>query len=64
MPVLYGDAGSSEILEHAALEHARALVITLPDDAAALAVVVTAREHARRTCTSSRAPRRGTARGG
>jgi CPA2 family monovalent cation:H+ antiporter-2 len=43
VPVLYGDAGSSEIMDHAALEKARALVITLPDDAAALAVAETAR---------------------
>jgi len=44
VPVLYGDAGNSEVLTHAALEHARTLVITLPDDAAALAVVETARQ--------------------
>ncbi len=46
VPVLYGDAGSSEILAHAALPRARALVITLPDDAAALAVLETARAYA------------------
>jgi K+:H+ antiporter len=46
VPVLYGDAGSSEILEHCNLERARALVITLPDDAAVLAVVATARRQA------------------
>jgi CPA2 family monovalent cation:H+ antiporter-2 len=46
VPVLYGDAGSSEILAHAALERARALVVTLPDDAAALAVLQTARSYA------------------
>jgi CPA2 family monovalent cation:H+ antiporter-2 len=45
VPVLYGEAGNSEILEHAGLARARALVITLPDDAAALAVVSTARKH-------------------
>ena len=45
VPVLYGDAGNSEILQHAALERSRAIVVTLPDDAAALAVVNTA--HAR-----------------
>ena len=43
VPVLYGDASSSEILEHASLDRARALVITLPDDAAALAVAHTVR---------------------
>jgi monovalent cation:H+ antiporter-2, CPA2 family len=46
VPVLYGDAASSEILEHAGLATARALVITLPDDAAALAVATTARKQA------------------
>jgi Trk K+ transport system NAD-binding subunit len=46
VPVLYGEAGNSEILNHAALGRARALVITLPDDAAALAVVMTARKQA------------------
>ena len=44
VPVLYGDAGSSEILTHAALERARALVVTLPDDSAALAVLKTTRD--------------------
>jgi CPA2 family monovalent cation:H+ antiporter-2 len=44
VPVLYGHAGSSEILEQAGLERARALVVTLPDDASALAVVATARD--------------------
>jgi len=46
VPVLYGDAANSEILEHAALSRARALVITLPDDAAAIMVVMTARSEA------------------
>ncbi len=45
MPVLYGDAANSEVLKHANLEHARALVVTLPDDAAAVAVVATAKRH-------------------
>jgi CPA2 family monovalent cation:H+ antiporter-2 len=44
VPVLYGEAGNSEILEHAQLARARLLVITLPDDAAALSVVLTARK--------------------
>jgi CPA2 family monovalent cation:H+ antiporter-2 len=44
VPVLFGDAGSSDILENAHLDRARAVVITLPDDAAALAVVATARK--------------------
>jgi CPA2 family monovalent cation:H+ antiporter-2 len=46
VPVLYGEADNSEILAHASLSTARALVITLPDDAAALAVVATARKQA------------------
>ena len=46
VPVLYGDAASSEILQHAGLVRARALIITLPDDSANLAVVSTARKEA------------------
>ena len=46
VPVLYGDASNSEILDHAGLDRARALVITLPDDAAALAVAATVRKDA------------------
>ncbi|MEZ5318960.1 MAG: cation:proton antiporter [Vicinamibacterales bacterium] len=46
VPVLFGDAGNSEILDHAELDHARALVITLPDDAAVMTVAVTARRRA------------------
>jgi CPA2 family monovalent cation:H+ antiporter-2 len=46
VPVLYGDASSSEILDHASLDHARALVITLPDDASALAVAHRVRQDA------------------
>lgn len=41
--VLYGDAASSEILQHARLDRARLLVVTLPDDVSALAVVQYAR---------------------
>jgi monovalent cation:H+ antiporter-2, CPA2 family len=46
VPVLYGDASSSEILDHAGLDRARAIVITLPDDAAALAVAATVKKDA------------------
>jgi CPA2 family monovalent cation:H+ antiporter-2 len=46
VPVLYGDAGSSEILKHAHLASARALVITLPDDVAVLSVVAIAQKQA------------------
>jgi CPA2 family monovalent cation:H+ antiporter-2 len=43
VPVIYGDASSSEIMQTVGLERARALVITLPDDSSALAVVSTTR---------------------
>jgi len=46
VPVLYGDASSSEILDHAGLSRARVVVITLPDDAAALAVAETVKKNA------------------
>jgi CPA2 family monovalent cation:H+ antiporter-2 len=44
VPALFGDAANSEILNHAALDHARALVVTLPEEAAAETVVSTARQ--------------------
>jgi CPA2 family monovalent cation:H+ antiporter-2 len=40
---LFGDAANSEILQHAGLNHARALVVTVPDDTAASIIVATAR---------------------
>ena len=43
VPVLFGDAANSEVLDHAGLESARALVVTLPDEAAAALVVAGAR---------------------
>ncbi len=46
VPTLYGDAANSEVLSHAGLDHARALVVTLPDEAAAEMVVATARDRA------------------
>ena len=46
MPVLFGDAANSEVLKYANLERARVLVITLPSDASALAVVATAKRQA------------------
>jgi CPA2 family monovalent cation:H+ antiporter-2 len=42
-PVVFGDAANSEILGTTALDRARALVVTVPDDAAALMVVTAAR---------------------
>jgi CPA2 family monovalent cation:H+ antiporter-2 len=44
VPTLFGDAANSEILTHAALEHARALVVTIPDETAAELIVTAARE--------------------
>lgn len=43
VPALLGDAANSEILHYTGLERARALVVTLPDEAAAEVVVATAR---------------------
>ena len=55
VPVLYGEADNSEILANASLPTARALVITLPDDAANLAVAATARSLAPSVQVISRA---------
>ena len=44
VPTLFGDAANSEILSHAGLERARALVVTLPDESATATVVVAARQ--------------------
>ena len=46
LDVLFGDAANSEILDHAGLERARALVVTLPDEPAASLVVANARRAA------------------
>jgi CPA2 family monovalent cation:H+ antiporter-2 len=46
VPLLFGDAANSEILNHAGLERAQALVVTLPDEAAAEIVVAAARQSA------------------
>lgn len=43
-PTLFGDAANSELLTHAQLEHARALVATLPDEAATGLIVAAARQ--------------------
>jgi monovalent cation:H+ antiporter-2, CPA2 family len=45
VPTLYGDAADSEVLDHAGLADARALVVTLPDGASAEAVVAAGRAH-------------------
>jgi CPA2 family monovalent cation:H+ antiporter-2 len=44
IPTLYGDAGNSEIITHAHLDRASALVTTVPDETTATLVVVTARD--------------------
>ncbi len=46
VPTLFGDAANSEILTHARLDRARALVVTVPDEANAALVVSTARRMA------------------
>ncbi len=43
VPTLYGDAADSEVLDHAGLSRARALVVTLPDEAACEVVVAAGR---------------------
>lgn len=58
VPVLFGDAGNSEILSHAGLERARALVVTVPDEATALIIVTTARMRAPRLHIIARAATR------
>ena len=55
VPVLFGDAANSEILDHAGLERARALVVTIPDEAAAGLAVAAARRLAPRLPIVARA---------
>ena len=43
---LFGDAANSDVLDHAGLDHARALVVTVPDEAAAEMIVAAARQAA------------------
>jgi CPA2 family monovalent cation:H+ antiporter-2 len=44
IPTLYGDAANSEVLTHAGLAHARALVVAGPDEDATALVVTAARD--------------------
>ncbi|HLF75202.1 MAG TPA: cation:proton antiporter [Anaerolineales bacterium] len=44
IPSLFGDAANSEVLTHAGLEHARALIVAGPDEAASELVVAAARD--------------------
>jgi CPA2 family monovalent cation:H+ antiporter-2 len=55
VPVLFGDAASSAILDHAGLPRARALVVTIPDDPAAGLAVAAARQIAPRLPIVARA---------
>jgi CPA2 family monovalent cation:H+ antiporter-2 len=55
VPTLYGDAADSEVLDHAGLSRARALVVTLPDEAACEVVVAAGRHQAPRLPIIARA---------
>ena len=44
VPALYGDAANSEVLTHAGLNHARALVVAGPDESSSELVVAAARD--------------------
>ncbi len=46
VPTLFGDAANSEIITHAHLQSARALVVTVPDESAAAIAVASARKRA------------------
>ena len=46
IPTLFGDASNSEVLTHAGLEHARALVVAGPDEATSALIVAAARDMA------------------
>jgi len=44
IPTLYGDAGNSDVMVHAHLERAKALVTTVPDESTAMLIVAAARD--------------------
>ncbi len=44
VPVLYGDASNSEVITHAGLQHARALVITIADESANALIISATRD--------------------
>jgi CPA2 family monovalent cation:H+ antiporter-2 len=46
IPTLFGDASNSEVLSHASLERARALVVTVPDETATELIVIAAHRRA------------------
>jgi len=43
IPAIWGDAGTREVLERCAIEHARAVCITVPDESTAFVATATAR---------------------
>lgn len=43
IPTIWGDAGTREVLERTAIEHARAICITVPDESTAFVATATAR---------------------
>ena len=47
IPVLFGDAANPEILSHAALERARALIVTVADETASFSIMTVAHQLAR-----------------
>ena len=44
VPTLYGDASNSEVINHAHLEHASVLVVTIPDETSAALIITAARD--------------------
>lgn len=44
VPVLYGDASNSEVLDHACLDKARSIIVTVPNQSACEVIVAAARE--------------------
>ncbi len=44
VPTLYGDASNSEVMTHAHLDHARVLVVTIPDETSAQLIVTAAKD--------------------
>ncbi|GCE13845.1 cation:proton antiporter [Tengunoibacter tsumagoiensis] len=55
IPSLYGDAANSSILEHAHIEYAKAVVVTLPNDISASSVVAAVRSVSQRIPIMARA---------
>jgi CPA2 family monovalent cation:H+ antiporter-2 len=58
VPTLLGDTANSDVLRHAALQRARLLVVTLPEEAAVEMTVAAARDLAPNLCIIARAATR------